>query len=78
VALYQSGSYGSPNQIEAFVSWGAGQASSRETVATSAGIWTVDQGITLSAGHTAFVVTGDVTKESGFTSIPALNTCFCD
>jgi hypothetical protein len=67
----ESGTFDEPNKMVSFVSWGEGLGfTGRESVAVTAGLWTLGQRVVLGGGDSGFIVTGSVEDVSGYEGAP--------
>ncbi len=71
MAIYTTtGSFMSAELMTSFVSWGAGLAGGRESVAVMAGLWTATDRVEIAPGHAGFIITGRADEGAGYTSVP--------
>jgi hypothetical protein len=68
----ESGTFDEPNKMVSFVSWGEGLPfAGRESVAVTAGLWTLGQRVSIGGNDSGFIVTGSVDDASGYEGVPA-------
>jgi hypothetical protein len=69
-ALYNStGGFQQPQNIEAYVTWGAG-GGGRENVASMQGVWVFNERVEMEPGHTGIIAAGRSDRATGYRSVP--------
>jgi hypothetical protein len=61
--------------LHAYLRWGAGAGTGRQSQATALSLWTVGATVTVTSGHRGLVAVGDVATAAGYQSVPSVEDC---